>query len=176
MLILDTPTQANILGLLALLSYIATLLPTILRIVVPQAKETGIPQWLLKQRRMVGILTFFFALVHGYLLVKKRNIDLLDLKTSWIYIQGISTFTIFTLLAITSNNWSMKKMKKNWKQLHKLTYFAMFLLTWHIWDKMLGHWTYVTPIAISGISSITVLFFSRIWKEKHKNKKKNSYY
>jgi sulfoxide reductase heme-binding subunit YedZ len=43
MLTLDLPTQANLLGFLALFSYIATLLPTILRIVLPSTKETGIP-------------------------------------------------------------------------------------------------------------------------------------
>ncbi|MBP5973283.1 ferric reductase-like transmembrane domain-containing protein [Brasilonema sp. CT11] len=172
MLKLDIPTLPHILGFLALFSYIVTLLPTILRIVFPQTKETGIPQWLLKKRRLIGILAFFFAFCHGFLLVKQRKIDFLDLETSWIYIQGIGTFTIFTLLAITSNDWSVKRLKKNWKQLHKLTYLAMFLLTWHIWDKMSGHWTYLTPFAIMSMSGITVLFFMRFRMEKGKKQQK----
>jgi sulfoxide reductase heme-binding subunit YedZ len=172
MLTLDLPTQANILGFLALFSYIVTLLPTILRIVFPRTKETGIPQWLLKQRRLIGILGFFFALAHAYLLVIKRNIDFFDLKTFWIYIQGVSTFTIFTLLAITSNDWSVKKLKKNWKQLHKLTYCAMFLLTWHIWQKMSGHWTYLTPVGIVAICGITILFIMRFWMERESKQKR----
>ena len=163
---IDSAPLANILGFLALVSYIITLLPTILRIVFPQTKETGIPKLLLKHRRFIGILAFFLALAHGFLLVKKRNFDFFDLKTSWIYIQGVATFTIFTLLAITSNDWSVKKMKKNWKRLHSLTYLAMFLLTWHIWDKMSDHWTYLTPIAMGGITGITVLFIIRFWIER----------
>ncbi|MEH2251144.1 ferric reductase-like transmembrane domain-containing protein [Nostoc sp.] len=165
MVSMDESPLPNILGFFSLASYIVTLIPTILRIVFPQTKETGIPQWLLKHRRIIGIIAFFLALGHGFLMVQKRNFDFLDIKTFWIYIQGISTFIIFTLLSITSNNWSVKKLKKNWKQLHKLTYVAMVLLIWHIWDKMSGHWTYLTPISLVAPTLIAVLFIIRLWIE-----------
>lgn len=170
---LDEAPLANLLGFIALVSYIVTLLPTILRIVFPRTKETGIPKLLLKRRRIIGIIAFFLALAHGFLLVKKRSLDFFDLKTFWIYSQGIITFTIFTLLTITSNDWSVKKLKKNWKQLHKLTYLAMFLLIWHIWDKMSGHWTYLTPISLTSVTGITALFFIRLGIE-HQNKQQSS--
>lgn len=169
MITIDESPLANILGFLALASYIVTLVPTIFRIVFPQSKETGIPQWLLKHRRSIGLIAFFLALGHGLLMVQKRNFDFFDIKTFWIYIQGVSTFIIFTLLSITSNNWSVKKLKKNWKQLHKLTYVAMVLLIWHIWDKMSGHWTYLTPISLAATTIITVLFIIRLQIE-HQNK------
>ncbi|MEH2334346.1 ferric reductase-like transmembrane domain-containing protein [Nostoc sp.] len=165
MVSMDESPLPNILGFLSLASYIFTLIPTIIRIIFPQTKETGIPQWLLKRRRLIGIIAFFLALGHGFLMVQKRNFDFLDIKTFWIYIQGISTFIIFTLLSITSNNWSVKKLKKNWKQLHKLTYVAMVLLILHIWDKMSGHWTYLTPISLVATTIITVLFLIRLWIE-----------
>ncbi|MBR8840363.1 MAG: ferric reductase-like transmembrane domain-containing protein [Stigonema ocellatum SAG 48.90 = DSM 106950] len=165
MVTMNVPVLADILGFIALIGYIFTLLPTILRIVFPRTKQTGIPKLLLKQRRLIGIMAFFLSLAHGYLLVRKRNIDFFDLKTYWIYSQGVSTFIILTLLTLTSNDWSIKKLKKNWKQLHQLTYVAMFLLIWHIWDKMSGHWTYLTPIGIVGITGITVLFLIRLWIE-----------
>ena len=174
MLSIDQSPLANILGFLALASYIATLLPTTLRIVFPQTKETGIPQWLLKHRRNIGIIAFFLALGHGFLMVQKRNFDFFDIKTFWIYFQGVSTFIIFTLLSITSNNWSVKKLKKNWKQLHKLTYPAMVILIWHISDKMSGHWTYLTPISLFSISLITVLFIIRLWIEHQNKQQKNT--
>ena len=172
MITIDTAPVANIMGFLALACYIVTLLPTILRIVFPQTQKIGIPKLLLKHRRIVGILAFFLALGHGILLVKQRNFDFFDLKTYWIYIQGVATFIIFTLLAITSNDWSVKRLKKNWKRLHTLTYLAMFLLTWHVWDKMSGHWSYLTPIGMSGISGITLLYLIRVWIEHHKKKQK----
>ncbi|KYC35302.1 iron reductase [Scytonema hofmannii PCC 7110] len=169
---IDTPTLETTLGFLALVCYILTLLPTILRIVIPHTKETGILKLLLKHRRSIGILAFLFALGHGFLLVQKRRVDLFDLKTSWIYNQGLATFTIFTLLAITSNDWSRKKLKKNWKQLHKLTYLAMFLLTWHIWDKMSGHWTYLTPIGLVAIMGIIILYLFRLGIESQDKQQK----
>jgi methionine sulfoxide reductase heme-binding subunit len=161
---MDT-SLANILGFLALATYIVTLIPTIMRIVFPLTQKSGIPQKLLKHRRYIGILTFFFALCHGFLMVKKRNFDVFDIKTYWIYLQGIVSFIIFTLLTVTSNNWSVKILRKNWKKLHQLTYLAMIFLTWHIWDKMLGHWTYFTPIGIVAITVTTLLFLIRLWIE-----------
>ncbi|CDM96041.1 MAG: ferric reductase-like transmembrane domain-containing protein [Limnospira sp. PMC 1291.21] len=150
---------------MALIFYTLSLLPTILRVVFPQTKQTSIPKFLLKHRRTIGILAFIVAFGHGYILVKKRDIDFSDLKTFWVYIQGVVTFIIFTLLAITSNDWSVKRLKKNWKRLHELTYLAMFMLTWHVFDKMAGQWTYLTPFGAIMITGITLLFLVRRWKE-----------
>ncbi|MCT7991045.1 ferric reductase-like transmembrane domain-containing protein [Laspinema olomoucense] len=165
MIAIDLPPLSNTLGFVALIYYVMSLAPTILRVVFPKTKKNSIPKFLLKHRRAIGILAFVFAFGHGYLLVKKRDIDFFDLKTFWIYIQGVVTFIIFTLLAITSNDWSVKKLKKNWKRLHQLTYWAMFLLIWHIWDKMSGNWTYLTPVGVILITGITILFLVRRWKE-----------
>ena len=162
---MDTAPLANFLGFLALSNYVATLLPTILRIVFPQIKKSNIVKLLFKYRRQIGLIAFVFALAHGYLLVKKRNFDFFDLQTYWIYIQGIATLIVFTLLAITSNNWSMRKLKRNWKKLHSLTYLAMFLLTWHIWDKMDAHWSFLTPIGLLQLIIIISLFIQRKWVE-----------
>ncbi len=170
MLTMDMPVLANFLGFLALISYIVTVLPTILKIVFPVTKVTKIPQNLLKHRRLIGILAFFFTIGHAFLLISKRDVDFFDFKTYSVYFQGLSTFAIFTILAATSNDWSVKKLKADWKKLHKLTYLAMFLLTWHIWGKMLGHWTYLTPIGIVFILVTTVSFMIRIWIETRASK------
>ena len=159
---LDAAPLSNLLGFFSLVCYCLTLLPTLLRIVFPQTKQTGIPKWLLLQRRLIGILAFLFALGHGALLIKKRHVDFRDFTSSWIYLQGVGMFLIFTLLTVTSNDWSVKKLKKHWKQLHQLTYLAMVLLTWHVWDKMMGHWTWITPPSLMLIVPIDVLF---IWRK-----------
>jgi methionine sulfoxide reductase heme-binding subunit len=166
----DQSPLSNCLGFLALGGYIATLLPTNLRIVFPQTKQTVMPKWLLKNRRIIGILSFFLALGHGYLLVIKRDFDFFDPTTFWTYFQGITTFIIFALLAITSNDWSIKRLKKNWKRLHSLTYLAMFLLTWHIWDKMADHWSNLTPLGLGIIIGINCLYLYRCWVERHKKR------
>ncbi|NEP43888.1 MAG: iron reductase [Okeania sp. SIO2H7] len=161
--------MANILGFVSLILYILTLLPTILRIVFPETKKSGIPKMLLKNRRTIGIIAFFPALGHAILLVVKHHPDVWDTQTYVIYLQGILLMAIFTLLTVTSNDWSVKKLKKNWKKLHQLTYLAMFVLTWHVGDKMFGHWTYLTPISIIGMTAISVLFVVRKWIEGKKN-------
>jgi sulfoxide reductase heme-binding subunit YedZ len=170
---LDTFSQGSILGFAALTAYILTLLPTNLRIVFPITKKTGIPQWLLKYRRLIGLLSFFLAVLHAFIFFKKRDFDVFDLKTYFVYFQGVSSFIIFTLLAITSNDWSVKRLKKNWKNLQGLTYLAMFLVTWHICDKMTGHWTYLTPVGIAGLTATIVLFLGRVLIERQSRQQKH---
>lgn len=170
----NTAPMANVLGFASLILYILTLLPTIMRVVFPETKKTGIPKMLLKNRRAIGVIAFFLALGHGVLLVLKRNWDFGNPQTYLVYLQGIVLMGIFTLLAVTSNNWSIKKLKKDWKKLHQLTYLAMFLLTWHVADQMFGHWTYLTPIGIIGSTAITVLFLVRKWMEYRKESAKKT--
>ena len=162
---MNTIPLANFLGFVSLCSYIASLLPTILKIAFPQTKKTSILKLLFKYRRQIGLIAFVFAFFHGLLLVRKRNFDFFDLQTYWIYIQGVATLLIFTLLAITSNDWSVKKLRRNWKKLHSLTYLAMFILIWHIWDKMLAHWSFLTPICLLQLMIIVSLFIWRKWLE-----------
>jgi sulfoxide reductase heme-binding subunit YedZ len=170
---LDTFSQGSLLGFAALTAYILTLLPTNLRIVFPLTKQTGFPQWLLKYRRLIGLLSFFLAVLHAFIFFKKRDFDVFDLKTYFVYFQGVSSFSIFTLLAITSNDWSVKRLKKNWKNLQGLTYLAMFLVTWHICDKMTGHWTYLTPVGIAGLTATIVLFLCRVWIQRQSRQQKH---
>ncbi|MDY7008854.1 MAG: ferric reductase-like transmembrane domain-containing protein [Cyanobacteriota bacterium] len=167
-MILDTAPLANYLGLFALISYILTLLPTILRIVFPATKKTELPKFLLKYRRQIGVIAFLFAFAHGILLLSKRNFDVFDFQTYSIYATGVVTLIVFALLAITSNDWSIKKMKKNWKKLHQLTYFAMFILVWHVIYTMWGHWSHITPLGVIGITGITILFIARKLIERNK--------
>lgn len=162
----DSPPYANWAGFGAALLYVFTLLPTILRIVFPSLKSTGITKQILLQRRLLGLIAFLLSVVHGYLMIIKRELDFLDSQTYWIYCQGVFTFIIFTLLAFTSNDWSVKKLKKNWKRLHQLTYLTMFLLVWHIIDKMWGHWTWLTPPSLLMTGLISVLFLIRILRER----------
>lgn len=171
MIVLDTPSVENVLGFIALIGYVITLVPSILKIVFPLSKKTGIPNILLKQRRLIGILAFVVAAFHGLLLIQKRQIDFTDFRTGLVYFPGIVPMTIFTLLAVTSNDWSMKTMKKGWKNLHKLTYPAMFVLVWHILAKMWGHWTLLTPFSLVTIIPVTGLYLLRLWQENVSSKK-----
>ncbi|WRH67180.1 MAG: hypothetical protein RSE13_01620 [Planktothrix sp. GU0601_MAG3] len=74
---------AALLGFLAVGAYILTLLPTTLKIVFPATTKSGIPKWLLKYRRWIGLLSFGLAVGHAYIYFKQRNFDLWDIKTYW---------------------------------------------------------------------------------------------
>lgn len=152
---------ANFIGCLSLFTYTATLLPSLVKKVFPIYRVNKIIVWLLRYRRSIGVTAFFLALNHGFLMVIQKDINLLDPSIYIEYFQGISMLFIFTLLAITSNNWSVKKLNKNWKKLHSLTYIVIFLMPWHILDKMSGHWSYATPCALFLSFVILVLFWKR---------------
>lgn len=141
-------TLANFLGCLALLNYMATLTPSILRTVFPNTRSNKVWIWLLKNRRYIGITSYVLVSNHALLMVIQKNINLLNPDTYVHYFQGIFMFFIMTLLAITSNDWSVKNLKKNWVKLHQLTYLIIFILPWHIIDKMYLHWSYLTPLEV----------------------------
>lgn len=155
---------ANILGFFALLSYIATLLPSLIKLVFPATKKNKFLIQLLKYRRHIGVAAFSLGLNHGVLLIIKLHINLFAPHTYITYFQGIITLSIFTLLAFTSHDQAVKNLKSKWKKLHQLTYLAIFILPWHILDKMSGHWTYITPIAVFLTTGIAILFIVRQYK------------
>lgn len=170
-LFLQPAPIANILGFFALLTYIATLLPSLIKLVFHPTKKNKILALLLKYRRHLGVAAFSLGLNHGVLLIIKLNLNLLEPLTYVKYFQGFSLLTIFTLLAFTSNDQSVKNLKSKWKKLHQLTYLTIFILPWHILDKMSGHWTYLTPIAVSLTTVIAALFIVRQYKTSYVNSK-----
>lgn len=74
-------------------------------------------------------------------------------------------FIIFILLVIIFNNWSVKKMKKNWKKLYELIYLVMFFLIWYVIDKMWGYWRDIILLVMLGIIGIIFLFIFRKFME-----------
>jgi len=86
---------------------------------------------LIKYRRAIGLLTFFYIVVHLLVWV------VLDFQFYWAemwgdivkrpYITiGMSGFLVMLPLAITSNNFSIRKMGPMlWGKLHRLSYYAV---------------------------------------------------
>jgi len=162
---------ANILAFLAVIAYIFTLLPSMVRALLPQFKSTKLVIFSLRHRRNIGILAFSLALFHGVWIGIERQLDFYKFETYIKYFQGLALLTIFTLLALTSNNWSVQHMKKNWRRLHYLTFLALFVLPWHIIDKKQGNWSFLTPISLF-LAFLFIGFF--IWRniQDYRNKKK----
>lgn len=152
---------AKVFGVLGLFTYIATLLPSILKIVFPSTKKSIIVRFLFKYRRQTGVTAFVFGLEHGILLIQENDLDLLCLDSYYNYFLGFLSLFILTLLAITSNNWSVKKLKQNWKRLHSLTYLIIFLLLGHVLLTMAGKWSYITHLEVCSITTIIILLLRR---------------
>lgn len=86
---------------------------------------------LIKFRRTFGVLAFTYVTLH-LLVWAVLDVQALDrviadiIKRPYITI-GMAGFLLLLPLAITSNNWSVRKLGPKWRQLHKLTYAAVIL-------------------------------------------------
>ncbi len=106
--------------------------------ITPARKILNIP-WLIKIRRMLGLFTFFYALLHftTYIWLDQffdfHSIYKDIIKHPYITV-GFSAFLLLIPLAITSSNFMIKKMGwKKWQQLHKLIYLIAILGVIHYW-------------------------------------------
>jgi sulfoxide reductase heme-binding subunit YedZ len=98
--------------------------------VTPLRKLTGIS--LLKFRRALGLLVFIYITVH---LAVWLFLDVGIWSQIWAdiikrpYITiGMAGLLLMVPLAVTSNNWSMRKLgAATWRNLHKLTYLVAIL-------------------------------------------------
>ncbi|MCT9000345.1 protein-methionine-sulfoxide reductase heme-binding subunit MsrQ [Chelativorans intermedius] len=109
------------LGIWTLRFLIATLMVTPLRNV------TGIS--LLRYRRTLGLLTFYYALLHftTYMLIDYR-LDLQAIAADIVkrpYITfGMLAFAILVPLAVTSNDRMVRRLGGAWAKLHRWVYLA----------------------------------------------------
>ncbi|SPF81246.1 protein-methionine-sulfoxide reductase heme-binding subunit MsrQ [Pseudoprimorskyibacter insulae] len=110
-------------GLWALWLLIAGLLVTPLR------RFAGLN--LLRLRRSIGLMAFFYVVAHlmvwAILDVQQLSAIVADiLKRPYITI-GMVGFALLVPLAVTSNDWSVRRMGRSWRRLHKLVYPAAVL-------------------------------------------------
>ncbi|MBU6360124.1 MAG: protein-methionine-sulfoxide reductase heme-binding subunit MsrQ [Chloroflexota bacterium] len=90
-------------------------------------------------RRALGLYGFGYAVVHFFIFIGvdyRFAFDLIwdDLATKRYILVGLVALLIFMPLAITSTRAWMKRLGRQWKQLHKLTYIAVPLAVVHyIW-------------------------------------------
>ncbi len=94
-------------------------------------------QWLMKRRRDLGVASFGYALMHTVIYLWKKGsaeLVLAELDQTFIVV-GWLAFALFLPLAITSNDASMRALKRRWKTLHRLVYPAAILTFLHwVWS------------------------------------------
>ncbi|PSK88173.1 sulfoxide reductase heme-binding subunit YedZ [Limimaricola soesokkakensis] len=131
--------------------------------VTPLMKYTRVS--LLKFRRAIGLLCFFFVLAHfsvwALLDVQSFGRVWADiLKRPYVTV-GMIAFLGLIPLALTSNNWSVRRLGRNWRRLHQLVYGIAILGAVHyIW---LAKGFQIEPLVYLGL--ILGLLATRIrWK------------
>jgi sulfoxide reductase heme-binding subunit YedZ len=108
-------------------------------------------------RRALGVASFAYAALHtGVYLERKWGADLIlkeglepSLATGWL------AFAIFVLLAVTSNDRSVRLLGKTWKKLHRWVYGATILMFVHWW---LAAFDPTVGFVLAGILGLIQLF------------------
>lgn len=98
--------------------------------------------WLMRLRRMLGLLTFFYASLHflsfvGY----EHNFDINEIARNTLrhpYVAvGFVAFLLMIPLAATSNQWAIRRLGgQKWQELHRTVYLIGILACAHyLWSS-----------------------------------------
>jgi len=88
-------------------------------------------------RRMLGLFCFCYASIHllsytTFLLEFRFNDIVADIVKRPYITVGFSAYVALLPLAITSNNWMVRRLRRHWKTLHKLVYLILILALIHL--------------------------------------------
>ncbi len=120
-------------------------------------------RWPMRLRRMLGLYTFFYALLHlsSYIVLDQffywPEIWADIIKRPYITI-GMVSFLLLIPLAVTSTNKWMRRLGRNWQRLHKLVYPIAIGAVAH--NLMLVKVLSVEPLLYAGI--LLVLLVARV--------------
>ena len=101
--------------------------------VTPLRRHLGLN--LMKFRRAIGVLTFVYISLH-LLVWLVLDVQLPSqiwadiVKRPYITV-GMAAFLLMLPLAVTSNNWSVRRLGPSWRKLHRLVYPAALLGALH---------------------------------------------
>jgi sulfoxide reductase heme-binding subunit YedZ len=118
--------------------------------VTPLRRFTGW-NWLIRLRRMLGLYTFFYALLHFTTFFWfDHNFDLAAmwrdvLKRPFITV-GFIAFVLLIPLAATSTQGMIRRLGRNWARLHRLIYPIAALAILHYWWMKAGKHNFEQPI------------------------------
>ena len=127
---------------------------------------------LLKFRRCIGLIAFYYIISHicVYLFLDiglSMDILISDLKKRYYIIAGFFAFVTLIPLAITSNNFALRKLNfRRWKKIHSFIYIAIILSIFHF-ILMSKTWTgeLYFYMAVTSIILILKIKESKIYKK-----------
>jgi methionine sulfoxide reductase heme-binding subunit len=127
-------------GEIAIWNLGAVLSLTPLRVLFPRSM---IVNALNRHRRYIGVSACVYGLIHFscHVLYQGDWDDLLQSFSKPFIWFGLAGLSILVLLALTSNNWAVRKLGgRRWKLLHRLAYVAAIVLIFHQSIAGKGHW------------------------------------
>ena len=134
----------------------------------PIRRITNISQWIL-YRRMLGLFVFFYASIHLLCYIAlDYHFDWVDIKNDILkhryVLVGFLAWLLLLPLAITSSDKMIRKLKANWKLLHRLIYVIAILGVLHfIW---LVKKDITEPLIYAAIVSILLILRLNIFRRK----------
>ncbi|MBS1090332.1 protein-methionine-sulfoxide reductase heme-binding subunit MsrQ [Gluconobacter sp. Dm-74] len=124
---------------------------------------------LLRYRRLTGLLAFFYASLHVLAYIGLDHgfdwgVLWIDITRRPFIILGMSALLLLVPLALTSNAFSMRLMKRRWKVLHRLIYLAAVLAGIHFFLS------FKTLNAVSApyLAGLALLLLCRVLPEKRR--------
>jgi sulfoxide reductase heme-binding subunit YedZ len=124
--------------------------------VTPLRRLTGW-NWLLRFRRMLGLFTFYYVLMHfsTWLILDQgllMSAILEDLTERPFIAIGFTGFVLLSAMALTSTNGMRRRLGRKWDKLHYSVYAVGFLGVWHYWWQVKKDtsdaWVYAVILAI----------------------------
>jgi sulfoxide reductase heme-binding subunit YedZ len=134
--------------------------------VTPLRRLTGLNA-LIRFRRMLGLFTFFYASLHFLTFIWFDHFfDLTEmvsdiLKRPFIAM-GFSAFVLLVPLALTSNDFMLRKLGRRWSVLHRLIYLIAILALLHFWWMRAGKNNFIEPLVIGAVV-VVLLVLRLIW-------------
>lgn len=105
--------------------------------ITPLRRLTGW-NWLARFRRMLGLFTFFYVLLHFLTwLILDQGVLLAAIiedvaKRPFITI-GFAALLLLLALTVTSTNGMRRRLGRRWQKLHNSVYVIAILGVWHYW-------------------------------------------
>jgi sulfoxide reductase heme-binding subunit YedZ len=105
--------------------------------VTPLRRLTGW-NWLTRFRRMLGLFTFFYVLMHflTWLILDQGllwSAIVEDIAERPFITIGVVALLLLTALAATSTNGMRRRLGRRWQTLHNAVYVIGVLGVWHFW-------------------------------------------
>ncbi|MEX0622035.1 MAG: ferric reductase-like transmembrane domain-containing protein [Candidatus Woykebacteria bacterium] len=97
-------------------------------------------------RRRLGILVFLLAFTHYHLVTLPKLAGIEPIMIPLFQIFGSSALMILFFMFATSNNFSVRRLGKWWKPLHRLVYVALLLILFHTALQRISIWSILAGV------------------------------